>query len=543
MHTLFKTFLACGVAAGVTGLTACSGGGSREEGYGAAVKAIAVASAPHAHDAHAGGDEHGELKRYRRNDGMVIELQLGLLNLAPVELIACPSTSAALGHLLKTLNPLGTAYAHSDHEGTPPAGPVSVVEADGTEFDLGSITAEPGSYCGLTVELMPAESGSLAKHGDLDTSLDGYAVNVAPCYYPGSVGKTDAEAEAETEYHCTQAKVGTTFRHFDLMFSAPVTVDNQHRTLDLTVVTRYEEWFDGVDMSLLEGDPTQQAKLMDNIVAATHVLTAEEQNVAVGFAIKVGGEQALCGKTYQSIGNGAQQDYQLNDFRYYISDVHLHGADGIAPLTLAKRADGTVYQSSEHNVALLGLVQGCAGGTPISTLSLAGSAKAGSYDELCFNVGLPYDLNHQDVATSPSPMNVTAMSWNWLGGHKFIRVDGVGDADSAAPKNFFLHLGSTGCSNGGTGGGAPPTQACSFPNLAEVCLDYAALQDGKRVIADVAPVYSESDITFNTPDTPPGCMSGNNDPECKTIMPKLGLDFTFNGNVIPSEGQQMFFVE
>ena len=34
-------------------------------------------------------------------------------------------------------------------------------------------------------------------------------------------------------------------------------------------------------------------------------------------------------------------------------------------------------------------------------------------------------------------------------------------------------------------------------------------------------------LTSSTPQTAPGCMSSNSDPECTAIIPRLGLDFVY----------------
>ncbi len=44
---------------------------------------------------------------------------------------------------------------------------------------------------------------------------------------------------------------------------------------------------------------------------------------------------------------------------------------------------------------------------------------------------------------------------------------------------------------------------------------------------DMGAALEASDVAFNTPDTASGCMSGNADPECIAIMPRLNLDFTY----------------
>lgn len=521
------------VAASALMLQACSDGTS-EPGIEAHIKAEPMSAGAHA---------DGPTISFRRSDGMRIDLQLGLVNLVPVELAPCANTAARLKTLTDALNPIGTATAHGDSGGEAPAGAIDAAAAAGTEFDLGSLLARPGTYCGLVVELQPGtDSGHDAKHGGtLDTSLDGVAVNVAPCYYPGTVGLSDQDAAAVTAHACIQAKAAPLAKTVTLPFAAPVTLDGRHRMLTLSVAARYEEWFDGIDMTRLATDSTEQDRLAGNIAAALHVRTGEEQNVRLAFDIRVNGSQAMCGGVYDGVGSGAQQDYELRDFRFYVSDLHLHGSDGTVPLRLAARADGTVYQDASHGVALLGLVQGCDAPTTVRVLDIAGTAASGDYDELCFSLGLPFALNHLDAATAPSPLSSTAMAWSWLSGRKFVRVDGIGDADGAR-RNFFVHLGSTGCTNGSGTSSAPPDGVCGQPNLAEVCLDYATIKGGARIVADIAPVLAEVDITTNTDGTAPGCMSGGSDPECVTVLPRFGLDFLYNGELLPRQAQQFFAV-
>ena len=34
-------------------------------------------------------------------------------------------------------------------------------------------------------------------------------------------------------------------------------------------------------------------------------------------------------------------------------------------------------------------------------------------------MGVPFESNHRDSTIAPSPLNITAMFWNWQGGYKF----------------------------------------------------------------------------------------------------------------------------
>jgi hypothetical protein len=59
------------------------------------------------------------------------------------------------------------------------------------------------------------------------------------------------------------------------------------------------------------------------------------------------------------------------------------------------------------------------------------------------------------------------------------------------------------------------------------------------IIADIGPVLSDVDITRNTEGTSPGCMSFPNDPECRTVLPALGLPYMD----VPAGEQRLFRVQ
>jgi hypothetical protein len=45
------------------------------------------------------------------------------------------------------------------------------------------------------------------------------------------------------------------------------------------------------------------------------------------------------------------------------------------------------------------------------------------------------------------------------------------------------------------------------------------------VVLDLAPALARIDLRRNTAGTPPGCMAFPNDPECRQVMPNLGLAY------------------
>ncbi len=244
-----------------------------------------------------------------------------------------------------------------------------------------------------------------------------------------------------------------------------------------------------------------------------------ERQAKVLFEAQVNGQDFVCGATYSGVGLGQPGTYQVNDWRFYVYDVALVKPDGNRQ-ALDLDQDG-VWQY--QNVALLDLRKDCGGGTLPSNAVVKGAVANESYAGICFKVGIPYALNHINDATAPSPLNSSGMLWNWRAGRKFIRVDGVGDPANLK-QSFVIHLGSTECP--GSDPNAPPTAACGYPNIAEFCLDnFNADQD--HIIMDIGKALAASNVVANTASTAPGCMSGNSDPECIPIMPRLNLDFTY----------------
>lgn len=266
-----------------------------------------------------------------------------------------------------------------------------------------------------------------------------------------------------------------------------------------------------------------------NSSSSSATVTAQSTDVSIKFAARVGSQTLSCGETYSSIGNGVADTFLVNDFRMFISNVALVHEDA-TETALSLTQDG-VWQSD--SVALLDFENGCANGTSETNNQILGSVELDNLNDvkgICFTVGVPFELNHLDTATSASPLNTSGMFWAWQGGHKFIRIDGVGDPSNLAV-GFNLHLGSTGCvSDGST---SAPTNECQYANTPRICLaEFDA--DTQTVGVQLDAMLQGTDISVNTASTPPGCMSGNFDPECISIIPRIGLDFTHDDGVNPA---------
>ncbi|QSJ20938.1 metallo-mystery pair system four-Cys motif protein [Nostoc sp. UHCC 0702] len=257
--------------------------------------------------------------------------------------------------------------------------------------------------------------------------------------------------------------------------------------------------------------------------------TPQSQEVTIRFNAKVGKQSFECGQTY-TLGKPATK-VTVSDFRYYVSDVALIDIKGKAvPLTLTQ--DGKwQYQ----NVALLDFENksgACANGTVETRNQVIGTVPKGNYQGLQFTLGVPFNLNHADSVTAPSPLNLTSLWWNWQFGYKFARIDleNQSYSSSTVTKNsesghtavgFPIHLGSTGCQI--TEGSQKPS-TCVNQNTSKVVI--ANFNPTKNVIiADLAALVANTNLAVNQPNSPPGCMSLPDDSDCTGIMTNLGLPF------------------
>ena len=264
--------------------------------------------------------------------------------------------------------------------------------------------------------------------------------------------------------------------------------------------------------------------------------------VTIRFAAEFAGKPFACGQSY-NLGSPAVAATP-SDMRFYVSEVALVRADGTAvPVAL-----DTDNRWQANGVALLDFEDGtgpcAAGGSAATNTALRGTAPAGSYTGLRFTVGVPVAQNHQDATVAGAPLNVTAMFWNWQNGYKFLKADLAvpgatmhGAARVAAPghspgQGYALHIGSTQCA------AAAPTRPgtdCRNANRMAISLDgFEAARD--VVVLDLAPALARIDLRRNTAGTPPGCMSFPNDPECRLVMPPLGLAYAD----VPADPQLVF---
>jgi uncharacterized repeat protein (TIGR04052 family) len=275
-------------------------------------------------------------------------------------------------------------------------------------------------------------------------------------------------------------------------------------------------------------DPAQAPADANDDPDASDPDAPADQAITIPFVAEVDGAAFACGQAYPNIG-ATNATYVGIDFRFFVHDVRVVTASGDVPVTL----DVDDFQTVD-GIALLDFENGgvgCQMGSTATHPAITGTVPAGTtITGVKFTIGVPFAQNHLDATLSVAPMNVPAMFWAWSSGYKFVKVDGTVNGTG-----FNLHVGSTGC---GTTGSTPPSAPCASPNVIEV--SFPSFVPGTSVIvADVARVLANVDITTNTMNTAPGCMAFPGDPECDAVMPRLGL--AYGGN--PAEAQQFLSVE
>jgi uncharacterized repeat protein (TIGR04052 family) len=256
----------------------------------------------------------------------------------------------------------------------------------------------------------------------------------------------------------------------------------------------------------------------------------------IRFQARVGDMPFSCESTPMGIGTMNSKVEPL-DFRVYVHDVRLVKEDDTeVPFELEQ--DG---KWQLQNLALLDFEDksgSCANGTVDVHAVLTGTAPDGTYKGIRFAIGVPFALNHADVATAPTPLNLSALFWNWNGGYKFARIDsrvlamhdggmmmdggGDGGGHGGDMSVFNVHLGSTECVGNPADGGA--VTSCGKPNRGGVSL-LGFDPFSKPILADFKALLANSDMSKNG-GGPSGCMSGPTDPECPPLLEALGVNIT-----------------
>ena len=255
------------------------------------------------------------------------------------------------------------------------------------------------------------------------------------------------------------------------------------------------------------------------------------------FEAKIAGEIFRCDGEPQSIAStddadetgsadsagSARLELIPNDLRFFVHAIELRDSEN-AWHSATLVADGH-WQTGE--TALLDFENGterCRNGSASVRTTVDLEAPGFETTAIRFRLGVPFDANHQNPAKAPSPLNMTAMHWNWNGGYKFLRFGGRLDSG----QSYRVHLGSTGCE--GTIGNI---SACAHPNRPAVEIEPFDLARD-QVVFDISALIKGADLSTTDPKTKkPGCMGDATDPGCAAVFKNLGLNIE-NGEPLGS---------
>lgn len=260
----------------------------------------------------------------------------------------------------------------------------------------------------------------------------------------------------------------------------------------------------------------------------TRLPPEDAQKVSLPFQVLVGQEEFACDRSFSAVGASALK-VQGQDARFYVSEVFLLDAEGKrVPVELETRepwqAEGVTLLDFEDGTGLCEVTLGTAG----MNREVTGWVPPGSYRGLGFTVGVPEELNHKNPIEQPAPLKASSMTWGWLMGLKFTKLElkqedgeGVG----------FFHLGSTECE----GSPAAGTISCKRGNRVPVLLEEFQL-DESVVTLDLAQLFSGVDLSQDAQ-----CHSGPEDEDC--VSPALQLGIDWETGKIDGGLQQIFRVD
>lgn len=247
---------------------------------------------------------------------------------------------------------------------------------------------------------------------------------------------------------------------------------------------------------------------------------AHDEHHEIRFQAVFGNEIARCGFEYSGVGAQAST-VTIQDLRLYLSNVRVLTDTGAEVQLILEedswQHDGVVLLDFEDASGACS----SAGNSAINTSIRAQQPQGQAFTGIAFDVGVPFEWNHVDTSTAPSPLNLTPMFWGWQFGFKFIKVELQSLDGHDGPSFWPVHIGSTGCES--PAAVIAPEVPCANPNVMNVRLE--GIDPFSSIIQfDLSALFANVDVSQSLELAPPGCMSGTLDPDCDNLFVNLGLD-------------------
>lgn len=268
--------------------------------------------------------------------------------------------------------------------------------------------------------------------------------------------------------------------------------------------------------------------------------------ITIPYAARSGSTDVSCDATLTGLGTSGDTG-KIKFFAYYIHDIELVDTNGDA--VSATLVDNN-FQDPDNGVVFFNYRDKdatCGGSAETTNKQVALEVEnLGSHtiNKIRFKVGLPFEVNHNSDLNTETEYASSDYYWNWQGGRKMMRLDvaptnGI-DQSGNAGTTWNFHLGSIGCTSADAT--TAPTAACSSPNVVQIELDNFAASDTAvdTVVFDYQKLIAGVDMN-NDQGGKFGCMSFPGDPECTSMLGKLGLTYTQATGATVNDGTQTVF--
>ncbi|MDQ1138903.1 MbnP family protein [Pedobacter agri] len=152
---------------------------------------------------------------------------------------------------------------------------------------------------------------------------------------------------------------------------------------------------------------------------ADEISTDTKSSFTLEFEHQVNGAAlALNTTTYK---NAKGEDFKINVFKYYVSNIKL------------SKADGTTYLIPESYLLI-------DESKPASKLVTINDVPTGDYTKIEYTIGVDYARNFAGAQTGAlDPIN--GMFWTWNSGYIFVKLEGTSPQSTAANNLLTFHIG------------------------------------------------------------------------------------------------------
>jgi uncharacterized repeat protein (TIGR04052 family) len=273
-------------------------------------------------------------------------------------------------------------------------------------------------------------------------------------------------------------------------------------------------------------------------------LAEQASPFSLRFAYSAGDRVLACGDTLTGQGLDGKQTVDINDLRFFVSDLRLVDKDG---KDLAFTLDKNDFQLSHPagQVSLVDLTSNTVGGCTVDAFpstegtarvheAITGTAPVGKVAGVRFNVGVPQAVMKKaikDYTMEGQPSPLGDLQWPWsLGWRHFALNFGLKD-QAGTPGVGYVHLGSLDCAAMDTDLALTDRESCTYVNTPAVALDNFSLTNDV-VTVDIPTILKKVDFIddlyddkFNVIGQGPAvaCHSLPSLPDCPPVFEAFGM--------------------